>query len=228
MVRTRYASRALLDLGTISKNMAFIDKLKSTIQAAPKYTVTQSVKLPIYELDLKNIIDPDTIKEKCLDEFNKSGSESNRTDLVKDGWQSPYYLRGNNDDKFEVFIELITAVEDKLNSTNALTNSKTRVEVNKFWFVIYYKGTSHAWHNHLPNNRLDGFSNFSGIYYPVASDKAEPIEFENGDETLSISVTQHKLLLFPSMVYHRVPECNDTDLRISVAFNFKSLSKFSS
>jgi hypothetical protein len=211
----------------ISKNMSFLDKLKSTIQAAPKYTVTQSVELPIYELNLKNIIDPDTIKEKCLDEFNKSGSESNRTDLVKDGWQSPYYLRGNNDDKFEVFTELITAVEDKLNSVNALTNSKTRLEVNKFWFVIYYKGASHAWHNHLPKTHLDGFSNFSGIYYPVASDKAEPIEFENDNKPLSISVTQHKLLLFPSMLYHRVPECNDADLRISVAFNFKSLSRFS-
>jgi len=227
MVHTRCAFRASLDLGMISKNMSFLDKLKSTIQAAPKYTVTQSVELPIYELNLKNIIDPDTIKEKCLDEFNKSGSESNRTDLVKDGWQSPYYLRGNNDDKFEVFTELITAVEDKLNSVNALTNSKTRLEVNKFWFVIYYKGASHAWHNHLPKTHLDGFSNFSGIYYPVASDKAEPIEFENDNKPLSISVTQHKLLLFPSMLYHRVPECNDADLRISVAFNFNSLSRFS-
>mgnify|MGYP000396887544 CR=1 FL=1 len=228
MVRTRCASRALLDLGTISKNMAFIDKLKSTIQAAPKYTVTQSVKLPIYELDLKNIIDPDTIKEKCLDEFNKSGNKNNRSDLVKDGWQSPYYIRGNNDDKFEVFTELITAVEDKLNSVNALTNSKTKLEVDHFWFVIYNKGTIQEWHNHLPKTQLDGFSNFSGVYYPVASDKAEPIEFKNDNKTLSISVEQHKLLLFPSMLYHRVPECNDTDLRISVAFNFKSLSRFSS
>ena len=210
-----------------SKNMSFFDKLKSKSQSAPKYTVTQSVELPIYELDLKNIIDPDTIKEKCLDEFNKSGSKSNKSDIVKDGWQSPYYVRGNNDDKFEVFTELITSVEDKLNSVNALANSKTKLEVNEFWFVIYNKGTSHAWHNHLPKTQLDGFSNFSGVYYPVASDKAEPIEFKNDNKTLSISVTQHKLLLFPSMLSHRVPKCNDSDLRLSVAFNFTGLSRFS-
>ena len=207
--------------------MSYLDKLKSKIQAAPKYRVTQAVELPIYELDLKNIIDPDTIKEKCLAEFNKSDSKTNRSDLVQDGWQSPYYVRGTNDDMFEVFNELITAVEDKLSSINALTNCNTRLEVNYFWFVIYYKGASHRWHNHLPKTHLDGFSNFSGVYYPVASDKAEPIEFKNDNKTLSISVTRHKLLLFPSMLYHRVPECNDSDLRISVAFNFKSLSRFS-
>jgi hypothetical protein len=227
MVLTVCVSPDLFVLGMISKNMAFFDKLKSKTQAVPKYTVTQSVELPIYELDLKNIIDPDTIKEKCLDEFNKSGSKNNRSDIVKDGWQSPYYRRGNNDDKFEVFNELITAVEDKLNSVNALTNSKTKLEVDHFWFVIYNKGTSHAWHKHLPKTQLHGFPNFSGVYYPVASDKAEPIEFKNDNKTLSISVTQHKLLLFPSMLYHRVPECNDSDLRISVAFNFTGFSRFS-
>jgi hypothetical protein len=209
--------------------MSFINKLKSKTQDAPKYIVTIPVRLPIYELNLTNIIDPDTIKEKCLDEFNKSGSKSNKSDIVKDGWQSPYYVKGNNDDKFEVFTELITAVEDKLNSVNALTNSKTKLEVYEFWFVIYYEGTNHAWHNHtfLPKTHLDRFSNFSGVYYPIASDKVESIEFQNNNKTLSIPVTQHKLLLFPCLLYHRVPECNDSNLKILVAFNFAGLSRFS-
>ena len=202
--------------------MNFANKLKTKLRtisetSEPAYIITQSISLPLYELDLKGLVDSDSIKERCLSRLEKV---SHNTKLVKEGWQSPYYVFGTTE--FEIFNDLIKIVEDKLNLITDLqksnTKSNTKYRIDHCWFVIYGEGTYHDWHTH--NGKVDHFSGYSGVYYPAASDAAQPIEFENNDSTISIPVTKDKLILFPSVLKHRVPKCTDPDLRIAFSFNF--------
>ena len=205
--------------------MSFVDKLKNKLEskvlleeiATPAYIITQPVTLPVYELDLKGLVDADSIKEKCL---NKHTGTNHKPAIVQNGWQSPYYFTGSNE--FEIFSELIKVIEDKLSLITSIQKSNTKYKISQFWFVIYGKGTYHNWHCH--RGKLGNFAGYSGVYYPVASDKAEPIEFKNNDSTISINVKKDKLLIFPSVLMHRVPECTDSELRIAVSFNFQILN----
>ena len=197
--------------------MSFINKLKNKLDKFPSYHVVQPVSLPIYEIDLSSIIDPDVIKTKCL---NLVEGTSNPINLVKNGWQSPYYYRDTSD-KFEIFSELIDAVENKLNAIDILKSHTSKFRVYEFWFIVSGKNTSHRWHSHV--GIPDHFSDFSGVYYPVTTNNSKPLEFKNDNQILSIPVKKNKLLLFPSVLMHQVSECADDDLRVSVAFNFTIL-----
>jgi hypothetical protein len=196
--------------------MSFVDKLKSRLRyqteiSTPAYTITQTIPFPIYELDLKGLIDADSIKEKCLSIKTKKNHKPN---TVINGWQSQYYSPGSNE--FELFSEFINIIEGKLNLITSIRKSNTKYKIIDFWIVIYGKDTYHDWHNHT---RFIDFTGYSGVYYPVASDNAEPIEFKNNDSTFSITAKKDKLLIFPSVLTHRVPKCNDSELRIAISFN---------
>jgi hypothetical protein len=199
--------------------MSFIDKLKNKLESkrlqeesTPAYAITQPITLPIYELNLKGLVDADSIKEKCL--INRTGTNHKPT-IVRNGWQSPYYYTGSVE--FEIFSELIGVIENKLNLIAGIRNPNTKYKLMIFWIVIYGKGTHHEWHSHA--HKLENFTGYSGVYYPAASDKAEPIEFKNNDTITSIPVRKDKLLIFPSVLMHRVPACIDSELRIAVSFN---------
>jgi hypothetical protein len=200
--------------------MSFVDKIKNKVQtwkelSVPAHFITQPIPLPLYEIDLNSLIDPNVIAEKCLD--TRAG-ENSKPELVKDGWQSPYYYHDSKE--FELFAKLIEVVENKLNdTTSSIKECKVKYHVHHFWFVVYGEGTYHKWHNHSADH-----ISFSGVYYPIANENAAPIEFENENSNLSIPTKTGKLLLFPSVLKHRVPECTSSEVRIAVSFNFISVN----
>lgn len=199
--------------------MSFINKLKTKLESGPAYTVTQEVSLPIYESSLKGIIDPATIKERCLSIRAAEEIDYSSSHFLKGAWKSPYYAKGSPN--FEKFADLSTALEDKLHSVAAYRRSEMRFHVMHFWIVMYTEGSTIDWHAHIEN--VNSFTRFTGTYYPVASEAAEPIEFQHEDGIISVPVTQDKVLLFPSVLRHRVSKCTDSEPRIVVGFNFSGL-----
>ena len=203
--------------------MSFVKKLKSKLESSPAYTVTQEIPLPIYESSLKGIIDPESIKERCLAIRDANEVDFSASLILKGAWKSPYYNKGTPD--FERFSDLATALEDKLNVIRAYGKSEMRFQVSHIWIVIYTEGSLIDWHNHI--DTVDSFTRMTGTYYPVASANAQPIEFKNKDSkdgVMKIPVTQDKVLIFPSALYHSVSASVDSELRIVVGFNFFGLS----
>lgn len=199
--------------------MLHIKSLKNRLESLPKYIVKQEIDLPIYESSLAGIIDPESIKEKCLAIYETEEGDLNVKHFLKNSWKSPYYQKGSPN--FEKFNDLAVALLNKLHSVEALRKSEMRFHVREFWIVIYTEGSEIHWHTHIPN--VNGFTRLTGTYYPVASARAEPIEFQHSDGTISIPVTKDKVLIFPSMLHHRVPACVDSEPRIVVGFNFSGL-----
>ena len=195
--------------------MSFIKKLQNTIELRPALYVTQKIELPIYSFNIKNLIDSDNVKDRCLS--LKTDDLGNQR-IVKNGWQSPYYK--NNTTEFNLFNDLITIIEDK---ANTISNLRKQLYVSEFWFVLYGAETSHTIHNHTHPSDKSKYI-FSGVYYPTASEFAAPLIFrdkeEDAEET-KISITQNNLLLFSSKLYHYVPKGTDENLRIAISFNLE-------
>lgn len=203
--------------------MSFINKLKTKfdLESLSTYSVTQEITLPIYESSLKGLIDSSLLGKKCLDIRNNNEVHHDLPFLLilKNTWKSPYYKR---DDKSEDFGELITIVEDKLNSLPALSKSKMRITVKEWWIIIFEKDSTITWHDHIPI--IDTFTRFSASYYPEVSSDAQPLEFKDKDKILSIPVTKDKIVFFPSVLSHRVNDCVSTEPRIMIGFNFTGLA----
>ena len=195
--------------------MSFIKKLQNKLELSPMTYVTQKIELPIYSFNVKNLIDSDDIKNKCLSlKTNDLGNQR----IVKNGWQSPYYPY--NSKEFNLFNNLINVIEDKANS---ITNFQKKLFVSEIWFVLYGAETSHTIHNHVDLADKSRYI-LSGVYYPTASKFAAPLIFCDKDESseeTKISISQNDLLLFSSSLYHYVPKDIDKNLRIATSFNLE-------
>lgn len=177
-----------------------MSKLKEKLEKRPKYWVDQIVSFPIYSFSLDNEIDPVSIIQHAL---QLQTSQSNRTDIVINGYQSPYYKKSD----IKTFEKLVSCIESK---TNLLELGK--FEVDHYWFVIYNKRTKHHWHKHLPFE-------WSAAYYPDGTHNS-PIVFQNiNGKNIEINQNKNSLLLFSSQLLHSVPECNNDENRIVFSFN---------
>lgn len=203
--------------------MSFINKLKTKVQtlAESTYSVRQEISIPIYERNFNGIVDAEDIGKKCLAIRDSKAFDTSINHFLSGAWKSPYYKRGESDEKFEEFSDLINAVEDTLNALPAYNKAKTRFEILEWWIIIYNKGAAIDWHDHIPV--ADAFTRFSATYYPLVPDNAQPLLIQNKDEVLTIPVTQNKIVYFPSMTRHSVAECVSDEPRIMVGFNFEGL-----
>jgi hypothetical protein len=203
--------------------MSFLNRLKTKSQLLSQstYSVTQEITIPIYERNFNGIVDSEDIAKKCLAIRDSRALDTSINHFLTGAWKSPYYRRGQRDDMFEEFSSLIKPVEDTLNALPSYGKAKTRFEILEWWIIIYNKGASIDWHDHIPV--VDAFTRFSATYYPMVPDNAQPILFKNKGEILEVPVTQNKILYFPSMTYHSVSECVSDEPRIMVGFNFEGL-----
>lgn len=149
---------------------------------------------------------------------------------LNDGWSQ--YARQSSDtfllDKPELrsvreFIEtqLDFYVKKVLQCSNKL-------RITQSWTNIADKGRSHHEHKH-PNSLI------SGVFYFQISKDLPPIQFRNHStdpytfkvekhnnfnaETFLLPLESGELILFPSTLFHSVPENKSTTPRISLAFN---------
>jgi hypothetical protein len=200
--------------------MSFINKLKSKIkeqgELVPAYKVSAKLEFPIYSFDTTDELDPNVIKDICLNLMEDSSNQNTtRLDGLKNGWASPYYEISKDKNYFEMFYPLINLIENKANKILI-----HKVNVSLFWFQVYGKGTEQFWHHHAGDEfPLIKDLSYSGVYYPAATDNVSPIEFSNlGSDNLSLSVKSGQLLFFPKALQHYVPPNTNDNLRIALGF----------
>lgn len=109
-----------------------------------------------------------------------------------------------------------------------IMQSSNKLQITQSWTNISEKGRSHHLHYH-PNSLI------SGVFYFQINKNLPPIEFRNknselyslkinkfnnfNSESFLLPLDSGELILFPSMLYHSVPE-NFSDIpRISLSFN---------
>jgi len=111
---------------------------------------------------------------------------------------------------------------------NEILECSNKLKITQSWANITDKGKKHHEHRH-PNSIV------SGVFYFQINKSLPPIEFRNkNNELYSFSIKKHnnfnaetfllpletgELILFPSTLYHGVPENVSTTPRISLAFN---------
>ena len=208
-------------MGRLSNTNMFLTKLKNRVnELTASHVVEQIISLPIFSFDLSKDIDCNLIKDKCL-KLRLEYVEHYKENLVKNGWQSPYFTKKSKAKEFEIFSDLITLIETKMSRIDPHIS----LEIDHFWAIIYDQDNyTQGWHNHLyeaSKKESETLHKYSAVFYPLASLNSAPIEFEQEQkENILIEASTGKLLIFPSVTRHRVPVSNDLDLRISMAFNF--------
>lgn len=111
---------------------------------------------------------------------------------------------------------------------NNILECSNKLRITQSWANITDTGKKHHEHRH-PNSIV------SGVFYFQINKTLPPIEFRNkNNETYSFTIKKHnnfnaetfllpletgELILFPSTLYHGVPENESTIPRISLAFN---------
>ena len=192
--------------------MSNLTKLKNAINKnVPSFYVRQEVSLPIFTFDLKHEVSAEAVFNKAV-QYQKNIEENNKKMLVKEGYQTPYFM-----ERF-LFTELISVIEKK---ASLVFNSNYKM--NLFWFVFYSNGTSHELHNHLNKNRLEKYP-ISASYYPKIGSNPSPIVFQtksiyNEISEISIPVKENMLVLFHSELKHYVPLHSSDEPRVVFSCN---------
>jgi hypothetical protein len=84
--------------------------------------------------------------------------------------------------------------------------------IDTWWFNVNLQGEGTGWHTHSQWARV-------GVLYVQVP--AGLIEFKQGEAYWTESLQAGDLLVFPGSLEHRVRPNTSSDVRISVAFNFK-------
>jgi hypothetical protein len=94
-------------------------------------------------------------------------------------------------DVFDIELEIITKAVNSI----VPENPHARLEISDFWTAIYTKNSYADQHDHTG-------SRYSFVYYVEADNSSSPLKFEG---VLDISPQPGMLLVFDSMIKHRVP-----------------------
>jgi hypothetical protein len=84
--------------------------------------------------------------------------------------------------------------------------------IDTWWFNVNLQGEGTGWHTHSQWDKV-------GVLY--VSVPAGLIEFKQGEAYWTESPRAGDLLVFPGSLEHRVRPNTSSDVRISIAFNFK-------
>jgi hypothetical protein len=122
--------------------------------------------------------------------------ELNPQDRGTRGWQSRTYT----DQPFAWFDAVYRAVEAE------------QGPIDSWWFNVNIPGEYTGWHSHSRWARV-------GVLY--ISVPAGLIEFKKGEAYWTESPQAGDLLVFPGSLEHRVRPNTSSNVRISIAFNFK-------
>lgn len=184
-----------------------LKKSLSTLQSktCKVLEVETVLKSNIYIFDLNNKIQADSIA-MAVKKYRNNFPQSNKT-YVR-GWHSRFHTHLYSND----FDELIKEVESRLRP-KLRKNCDCKVE--ECWTIMYEKGDKVDVHAH------DAMQ-YSAVYYAYAQNSKTPLKFEGNIEIIPKT---GQLLIFPGYLKHWVPVIEESDGRISVAFNISYLYK---
>ena len=169
----------------------------------------------------KNIFNPsynDILIKKTYELFKTQGQNNNAS--IRMGWQSDYNIY--NDVEFHPLCDYIL----QQISLNLLPNKETKPYITSMWLNVH--GQHGFNHVHVHSGAW-----YSGVYYLNCTEKTGNITFldprpgaENNFYHKHVEPSNHTikpitgdLILFPAWLPHLVEPNQDTENRISVAFN---------
>jgi uncharacterized protein (TIGR02466 family) len=166
------------------------------------------------------------IKQQILSIKNKVSSGGNNWLCDTYNTIGKYDLRQS-----ECFTDLLKTVTDHVNNFASKFNTIDTFSCKESWFNIYDQNDYQEYHIHT-------HSTFSAVYYVTAPLDSGDIVFENpfGVDMMEIQniteqnnltykncryqAKERRLIIFKSYLKHMVMRGNNTDERISIAFNY--------
>lgn len=191
----------------------FFKKFKTALSRRPEIFATQQVSFPVWTFDLQDEIDNQSIRERALSLYQEQ-SKNNKPGLVKNGYQTEYFRKGQSDNHFD---DLLTVIESR---ARLITDREYRT--HKYWLVFYSKDTEHRSHNHVGPEAPFHFYPLSAVYYPSCTSDSEPLVFDDllrSSGKLEVPVKPNQLVIFNSFLYHRVEKCQSDTARIAFSCN---------
>ena len=164
---------------------------------------THHLKTPIQIIDTQLDI-PQKYKQECIDEIYKIGNSVNdRTNLT--ALRSTYYVW----DETKVLDPLLKQIRNIINQILGKDDlQEYNFEINNAWSAIYKKEHYADKHYHNPC--------FMSFVYYLKSNETTPLLFDNN---FKLYPKDDTLIIFPSYLYHSVPNHEDEEDRICVAGN---------
>ena len=166
-----------------------------------------SKEIPVF----KTILQPpnDGVLLRLIEEYREhhpEGYESN----VK-AWRSNWFVHKSNR-QFEYFVKLVTKACNFLSHNFFHIKEEALLECSNMWFIQYENGDYTEPHDHYP-------SVLSSVYFVEVEDNCAPLIFE---DSLEIQPEDGMLVIFPSILKHKVEPTDGK--RTVVSMNFKESS----
>ena len=160
--------------------------------------IQSETEIAIYTLD--NHQELNNKLKKIISDFRKEYPESDNSNVK--AWHS-HFDTHIKEPKFNILIDRV------MDASKDFINIKCNLYLLNFWVMEYKKGNHAVKHNHWP-------ATLSGVYYIDVEENSSPIIFENN---FVIKPKNGMLLLFPSIVNHKVPPSKGK--RIVASFNLQ-------
>ena len=167
-----------------------------------------------------NVVNENIKIDQILKEFFQNTEKYQYTHYIKKRWENIYLSPQDVPSVLPLLsFAMSTALElfrDVLepHQTLIIPHALLGYEKNEFWFNAASKGQSTRMHNHNEQALV------SGVFYLKAPNNSANIFFKSGkDEELKIEPKTGKIVFFPSVLDHYVPENTSSETRISLAFN---------
>lgn len=149
--------------------------------------------LPIFSTVLKNRIDLNQKLTEVINSDYNENSKVRRNDSNVKAWSTGWleHIRNNN---YDDLIILTFKYLSKIEKEYMKVREPLPYKIHNLWAMKYVDGEYAIKHNHYP-------SDWSAVYYVDIEEKSSGIIFE---EELTINPVPGMLLLFPSILDHRV------------------------
>lgn len=161
-------------------------------------------RLPIFTTIPKDYKDINDKLYPLIEEYRNNHSENLETN-VRATWRSDWEVHKH--EQFNFFVEWILKATSFISAYHLNTN--IQYDVCNMWLMIYEKGDYAIPHDHFP-------STMSVVYYVDVENNAAPITFE---DELDIHPETGKLIIFPSVIQHKVNKTNTKRVVVGMNLN---------
>ena len=167
-----------------------------------------NVRFPIYETNILNITNTKyknadfSLHENLERIILETGDEMNKSTNVKADMTN--WTMHKTHTGFKQLADIVISI------ANQLAKVKPPLYTSECWGAVYGKGEETKEHNHWP-------CLWSWCYYVKAPKGSSPLIFTEGN--IEFEPTEGDLIIFSSLVNHKVPKCECEEPRVMIAGN---------